>query len=94
MQEHVAVFFYKARLNPPVWWEGVALEAGFGQLLRHATPPLASVVEKYLPGALAPESSVTLAALVGRDGILRAGCLPALAGQFDIIGRVAPGCTD
>jgi hypothetical protein len=43
---------------------------------------------------LAQESSFASAALVGQEGFLRAGCLPALAGQFENIGRAAPGCTD
>jgi hypothetical protein len=40
------------------------------------------------------ESSVASAALVGQDELLHAGWLPALAGQFENIGRAAPGCTD
>jgi hypothetical protein len=40
------------------------------------------------------KSSVASAALVGQDGFLRAGRLPALAGHFENISRAAPGCTD
>jgi hypothetical protein len=43
---------------------------------------------------LAQESSAASAAMVGQDEFLRAGCLPALAGHFEYIGRAAPGCTD